>query len=223
MPVLSAANWAHHLHTRGNFEGYARAASTAEVARGARPAALGRVLHRLRGRACRSGSSATSSRARTPDGTRSRRCCCSVRHVDGTLRRARGSGWPLAADPVDQVLPRQRRPASCATQPDAARAERAVRGARRRPEFWTPPLEQRTGDHRPGRRQAHRRVVHARRGRVPDPAGRSTRRGSDVTFVSGQDPHGCVGFGWLRASHRKTDPSAVSRTGRGTATTSSSH
>jgi uncharacterized protein len=30
--------------------------------------------------------------------------------------------------------------------------------------------------------------------------------GRDVTFVSGQDPHGCVGFGWLRASHRETDP-----------------
>jgi predicted acyl esterase len=36
--------------------------------------------------------------------------------------------------------------------------------------------------------------------RVLDPNGR------DVTFVSGQDPHGCVGFGWLRAPHRKTDP-----------------
>jgi uncharacterized protein len=34
---------------------------------------------------------------------------------------------------------------------------------------------------------------------VADPSGR------DVTFVSGQDPKGCVGFGWLRASHRKTD------------------
>ena len=28
VPVLSSANWAHHLHTRGNFEGYSRAAST---------------------------------------------------------------------------------------------------------------------------------------------------------------------------------------------------
>ncbi len=28
VPVLSSANWAHHLHTRGNFEGYGRAAST---------------------------------------------------------------------------------------------------------------------------------------------------------------------------------------------------
>lgn len=27
VPVLSAANWAHHLHTRGNFEGYARVSS----------------------------------------------------------------------------------------------------------------------------------------------------------------------------------------------------
>ena len=36
--------------------------------------------------------------------------------------------------------------------------------------------------------------------RVLDPVGR------DVTFASGQDPHGCVGFGWLRVSHRKTDP-----------------
>jgi predicted acyl esterase len=36
--------------------------------------------------------------------------------------------------------------------------------------------------------------------RVTDPAGR------DVTFASGQDPRGCVGYGWLRASQRKTDP-----------------
>src|SRR5262249_5858574 len=28
VPVLSAANWAHHLHTRGNFEGYLRGSST---------------------------------------------------------------------------------------------------------------------------------------------------------------------------------------------------
>ena len=27
VPLLSAANWAHHLHTRGNFEGYARVSS----------------------------------------------------------------------------------------------------------------------------------------------------------------------------------------------------
>ena len=27
VPVLSAANWAHHLHTRGNFEGYQRVSS----------------------------------------------------------------------------------------------------------------------------------------------------------------------------------------------------
>src|SRR5262245_30979287 len=27
VPVLSAANWAHHLHTRGNFEAYSRAGS----------------------------------------------------------------------------------------------------------------------------------------------------------------------------------------------------
>src|SRR5215813_9103803 len=27
VPLLSAANWAHHLHTRGNFEGYLRASS----------------------------------------------------------------------------------------------------------------------------------------------------------------------------------------------------
>jgi uncharacterized protein len=30
--------------------------------------------------------------------------------------------------------------------------------------------------------------------------------GADVTFVSGQDPRGCVGFGWLRVSQRQTDP-----------------
>ena len=45
----------------------------AEVARGARPGALRGVLHRLR-RALRSVSSGTSSRARTPGGTSSRRC-----------------------------------------------------------------------------------------------------------------------------------------------------
>ncbi|MET9880073.1 CocE/NonD family hydrolase C-terminal non-catalytic domain-containing protein [Actinacidiphila glaucinigra] len=30
--------------------------------------------------------------------------------------------------------------------------------------------------------------------------------GADVTFVSGLDPAGVVGAGWLRASHRATDP-----------------
>jgi len=27
VPMLSAANWAHHLHTRGNFEAYLNSAS----------------------------------------------------------------------------------------------------------------------------------------------------------------------------------------------------
>src|SRR5262249_25355077 len=36
--------------------------------------------------------------------------------------------------------------------------------------------------------------------RVLDPDGK------DVTFVSGLDPAGVVGAGWLRASHRETDP-----------------
>jgi predicted acyl esterase len=36
--------------------------------------------------------------------------------------------------------------------------------------------------------------------RVQDPDGR------DVTFPSAMDPHGGVGFGWLRSSLRKTDP-----------------
>jgi uncharacterized protein len=36
--------------------------------------------------------------------------------------------------------------------------------------------------------------------RVLDPAG------EDITFVSGLDPAGVIGMGWLRASHRATDP-----------------
>jgi len=47
VPVLAAANWAHHLHTRGNFEGYSRVASSPEVTGDSRTAALGGVLQGL--------------------------------------------------------------------------------------------------------------------------------------------------------------------------------
>ena len=51
-PLFSAANWGGQgLHPRGNFEGFVRAASKAEMAGGARHRALDAFLYRLRPRA----------------------------------------------------------------------------------------------------------------------------------------------------------------------------
>ena len=75
-------------------------------------------------------------------------------------------------------------------------------------EFWMRPLEQELEITGP----AAARLTVARLMTMPIlslSCGSCIRWATTSTFISRQDPDGCPGFGWLRASHRKTTRSAV--------------
>ena len=139
---------------------------------------------------------------RTQAGTSSRPYCCRCATSTAVSPCAPAAEWPLARtqwtkfhlDIVGGHL---------APQPDSEQRTVSFDALGEGLEFWTLPLEQDveiTGP-APARLSVASSSTDADLFltlRVADPSGR------DVAFVSGQDPKGCVGFGWLRASHRKT-------------------
>ncbi|HTA09378.1 MAG TPA: CocE/NonD family hydrolase [Streptosporangiaceae bacterium] len=203
VPVLSAANWAHHLHTRGNFEGYRRVASSRKwlEVHGRQHwvefyTEYGvRLQKRFFGHFLKGED--TGWDAQPP-------VVLQVRQVDGSFIERAETGWPLPRTQWTRFhldLAAER----LAMVPDAVERTSTFDALGDGLTFWTEPLEHDVEITGPG---AARLTVASSTSdadlfltlRVADPAGR------DVTFASGQDPHGCVGFGWLRASQRKTDP-----------------
>jgi uncharacterized protein len=203
VPVLSSANWAHHLHTRGNFEGYGRAASTQKwlEVHGLQHwvefyTDYGvRLQKRFFGHFLKGED--TGWDTQPPVLLRARR-------VDGSFEERAESGWPLPRTQwtrfhLDIAAWR------LALQPGAAARSVTFGALGDGLTFWTLPLEHDLEITGPA---AARLIVASSTTdadvfltlRVADQAGR------DVTFASGQDPRGCVGFGWLRASQRKADP-----------------
>jgi hypothetical protein len=203
VPVLSSANWAHHLHTRGNFEGYSRAASTQKwlEVHGLQHwvefyTDYGvRLQKRFFGHFLKGED--TGWDAQPP-------VVLQVRQVDGSFTERAETGWPLPRTQwtrfhLDVAA------AQLAMQPDAVERSATFDALGAGLTFWTQSLDQDLEITGPA---AARLTVASSTAdadlfltlRVVDPAGR------DVTFASGQDPNGCVGFGWLRASQRKTDP-----------------
>jgi predicted acyl esterase len=202
VPVLSSANWAHHLHTRGNLEGYARAGSAQKwlEVHGLQHwvefyTDYGvRLQKRFFGHFLKGED--TGWDTQPPVFLRARR-------VDGSFEDRGETGWPLPRTEwtrfhLDIAAAR------LAMQPAEVEQHATFEALGDGLTFWTPPLEhdlELTGP------AAARLTVASDTTdadvfltlRVADPAG------GDVTFTSGQDPRGCVGFGWLRASHRKTD------------------
>jgi uncharacterized protein len=202
VPVLSAANWAHHLHTRGNFEGYARVGSRQKwlEAHGLQHwvefyTDYGvRLQKRFFGHFLKGEDTGWESQPPV---------LLQVRRVDGGFQERAESEWPLART---QWIRFHLDIVGGALSQEADSETRSVwfNALGEGLEFWTPPLEHDLEITGPA---AARLTLASSTAdadvfltlRVTDPSGR------DVTFVSGQDPHGCVGFGWLRASHRKTD------------------
>jgi predicted acyl esterase len=203
VPVLSAANWAHHLHTRGNFEGYSRVSSTQKwlEVHGLQHwvefyTDYGvRLQKRFFGHFLKGED--TGWDAQPP-------VVLQVRRVDGSFEERAEAAWPLPSTQwtrfhLDVASGR------LATQPAAASQSATFDALGEGLVFWTDPLDQDLEITGPA---AARLTIASSTTdadlfltlRVIDPAGR------DVTFASGQDPNGCVGFGWLRASHRKTAP-----------------
>ncbi|MGW5519964.1 CocE/NonD family hydrolase [Nocardia africana] len=203
VPVLSAGNWAHHLHTRGNFEGYARVSSPqkwlevhghehyaefyTDYGVGLQKRFFGHFLK----------DEPTGWDEQPP-------VLLNVRRVDGTFEQRAEQEWPLARtrwtrfhlDAATGILA-----ASAPVTDSVVTFDAAGPGV----DFWTEPLGAELEITGP----AAARIRLASTAfdadvfvtlRVQDPAGR------EVTLVSAIDPHGLLGIGWLRASHRELDP-----------------
>ncbi|MFE0630957.1 CocE/NonD family hydrolase [Streptomyces sp. NPDC058864] len=203
VPVLSATNWAHHLHTRGGFEGYARVGSAdkwlevhglehfAEFYTDYGVALQKRFFgHFLKGE--------DTGWDRQPP------VQLNVRHVDGTFERRPEREWPLARTRWTEL---HLHPGTLELAEEAAPEERSADfdATGDGLTFTTGPFPEDAEITGPAAARLHIASTTTDADlfltlRVLDP------RGEDVTFVSGLDPAGVVGAGWLRASHRATDP-----------------
>ena len=201
VPVLSAANWAHWLHTRGNFEGYLRVASeqkwlevhglehyTEFYTDSGRELQLRFFGHFLKGEA-------TGWDEQPP-------VQLNLRTVDGGFIERAEQEWPLdrTAWTKFHLDPDRRELSPAETTGGTVTIDGTGDGAT----FWMPPLSEELEITGPA--AAYLRVSSSTDDadifvtlRLQD------ERGSDVTFISGLDPHGAVGAGWLRASHRAVD------------------
>ncbi|GAA3080516.1 CocE/NonD family hydrolase [Pseudonocardia yunnanensis] len=203
VPVLSATNWAHHLHTRGGFEGYRRAGSERKWLE----------VHGLEhftefytdyGVALQKRFFGHFLKGEDTGWDRQPPVELNVRHVDGSFELRPEQEWPLARTrwaelhlhPDDHRL---------ATQPPTAATSARFEALGDGLTFTTEPLGEDTEITGPA--AAHLHVSSSTTDadlfltlRVLDPDG------TDITFRSALDPAGVVGAGWLRASHRATDP-----------------
>ena len=201
VPLLSAGNWAHHLHTRGNVEGYLQASSREKwlEVHGLEHWTLfysdyGVQLqkrffgHFLKGED-------TGWGAQPP-------VTLNVRHVDGTFETRGESEWPLARTAWTRMY--------LDTASGRLEAQAPSDGSLSFPAlgegatFTTPPLDEPLEITGPAAAKLF--VASSTEDadlflslRVLDPEGK------DVTFVSAMDPRGVVSFGCLRASHRRLD------------------
>lgn len=203
VPMLSAANWAHHLHTRGNFEAYLHSASEqkwlevhglehwslfySEYGVNLQKRFFG---HFLKGE--------HTGWDRQPP------VFLNLRKVDGTFLQRAEREWPLARTQWTKFhLDTGRLALSRAPVGKGGRAtfEALAEGLT----FLTEPLQEEIEITGPAAAKLF--VASSTTDadiflvlRVLDP------NGKDVKFISGIDPAGVITNGWLRASHRKLDP-----------------
>jgi len=203
VPLLSAANWGGQgLHTRGNFEGFTRAASKQkwlEVHGGSHWAPFytdyGVKLqkrffdHFLKG--------ADNAWKRQP------RVQLQVRHVDRFVERHENE-WPLARTRWTRYyLALAERALS--TNPPGGKASLEYDALGDGLTFSTPPLKQPLELTGPAALKLFLSSSTSDADvfvilRVFDP------RGREVVFQGALDPHTPIAQGWLRASHRRLDP-----------------
>jgi predicted acyl esterase len=203
VPVLSATNWAHDLHTRGGFEGYARVSSDRKWLE----------VHGLEhftefytdyGVALQKRFFGHFLKGEDTGWDRQPPVHLNVRHVDGSFELRPEQEWPLARtrwtklylDTEGRTLAGEL-PAGSASVDFEALGDGLT--------FTTEPFTEEIEITGPttARLFASSTTTDADLFltlRVLDPDGR------DVTFVSALDTAGVVGMGWLRASHRATDP-----------------
>jgi len=202
-PLLSCANWGgNQLHSRGNIEGYLRAGSEQKwlEVHGLEHFTefytdYGRKLqqrffdHFLKGLDTWSDQAPVHLR---------------LRNVDGTFTDRDEQEWPLARTrwtkfylDADNFALTTQAPRGGTAQFSALSEEGLS--------FWSRPLEQPMEITGPmaaklfvASSTTDADVFLTVRVQAPD--------GKEVTFVSANDPKGVIATGWLRASHRKLDP-----------------
>nr|WP_255426660.1 CocE/NonD family hydrolase C-terminal non-catalytic domain-containing protein [Pseudonocardia sp. C8] len=199
---MSSANWAHHLHTRGNFEGYLAVGSQqkwlevhgnehfaefyTDYGVGLQKRFFG---HFLKG-------DATGWEDQPP-------VRLNVQHVDGSFEERDEQEWPLARTRWTSFHLDAGTGSLTTTGPDT---DHTVDFAALGPgaDFWTDPLSEQLEITGPA--AARVRLASSTTDadlfvtlRVQDPDG------NEVSLVSAIDPHGVLGVGWLRASHREID------------------
>jgi predicted acyl esterase len=203
VPVLSSANWAHHLHTRGNFGGYL-AAGTAQkwlevhgrqhwvefyTDYGVR---MQRQFfdHFLKG-------DDNDWRQRAP-------VTLNIRHVDGSFALRDETAWPLSRTVWTELYLDCEADALASAAPVRA-AEYEISPGGSGATFRSAPLAEETEITGPlaaklfvSTSATDVDVFVTLRVLSPD--------GTDVTLPSAVDPHGVLTTGWLRASHRRLDP-----------------
>jgi uncharacterized protein len=206
VPLLSAANWGGlGLHSRGNFEGFARAGSAAkwlEVHTGRHEELFytdhGRELQRrffdhfLKG--ADNGWDAEPAVQMT------------VRHADGTLRRRGERAWPLPRTEWTRWYLDAQHPALLLSgKPPATAASAAFDGGGDGVTFTSAPLAAPLELTGPLLANLHVSVEGddtdlflTWRAFAPD--------GREVTFPGANDPCAPLSQGWLRLSHRAVDP-----------------
>lgn len=203
VPVLSATNWSHHLHTRGGFEGFARAGSAQKWLE----------VHGLEhfaefytdyGVALQKRFFGHFLKDEDTGWDRQPPVQLNVRHVDGTFERRQEQEWPLARTRWTEL---HLQPGTMALSTEAVPQERSADfdAAGDGLTFTTEPFPEDAEITGPAAARLHIASTTADADlfltlRVLDSDGK------DVTFVSGLDPAGVIGAGWLRASHRATDP-----------------
>ncbi|SNS42672.1 hypothetical protein SAMN05216276_100988 [Streptosporangium subroseum] len=203
VPVLSAVNWGHHLHTRGGFEGYVRVSSEqkwlevhgldhiTEFYTGHGLALQKRFFgHFLKGED-------TGWDQQPP-------VQLNVRHVDGGFEPRAEQEWPLARTNWTRfyVHPQGRSLAEGSPADDGSVAFEALGDG---VTFTTKPFTEEVEITGPAAARLFASSTTADADlfltlRVLDTGGK------DVRFVHAVDPAGPVGMGWLRASHRAVDP-----------------
>jgi predicted acyl esterase len=204
VPLLSAANWGGQgLHARGNFEGFAGAASKQkwlEVHGGSHWAPFYtdygvKLQRRFFDRFLKVADNGWEKQPRV---------LLNVRHPGERFVVRDESEWPLARTKWTRL---HLDPGGMRLSPTPVRAARTVayEATGEGVSFSTPPLERATEITGPSALKLFISSATADADifavlRVFDP------KGKEVVFQGALDPHTPVGQGWLRASQRKLDP-----------------
>jgi uncharacterized protein len=203
VPVLSATNWGHALHTRGGFESYARVSSDRKWLE----------VHGLEhftefytdyGVALQKRFFGHFLKGEDTGWDQQPPVQLNVRHVDGGFELRAEQEWPLARTNWTRFYlhPQGRSLAEGSPADNGSVAFEALGDG---VTFTTDPFTEEAEITGPAAARLFASSTTTDADlfltlRVLDPGGK------DVTFVSALDPAGVVGMGWLRASHRAVDP-----------------